>query len=194
MRSPVALFLTLLLALVACNSADPAPGSGASPAAQSSAAPTQPGKPARAKTASCGSTRTVAEQSGSHLVGDNEPPVPYNSTPPTSGWHSSGAVEIGVRGAKDPLTEPEQVSVLEAGGVVVSYGDLPKRQVAQLERLARGNSYDGTVAVTPYDKLRPGRVAATAWAKLLLCKGVDVKSLRRFVDQHAGGHTDTPGH
>lgn len=198
MKSPAVAFLTaLLLVPAACNQADTAPGTaasgGASPSAHASAAPTQPTGPERTKTASCGSARTIPEQSGSHLVGGNEPPVPYSSTPPTSGWHSSGAVEIGVRRADDPLTEPEQVSVLEAGGVVITYRDVPRRHVARLQRLARG-TYGETVAVSPYDKLRRGRVAATAWGKLMMCNGADVKSLRRFIDEHAGGQVDAPGH
>ncbi len=134
--------------------------------------------------ASCGRTKTIPEQSGSHLVGDVKPPVPYNSTPPTSGWHSSGAVAITI--SRKPLSEPEQVSVLEAGGVVVSYRDLPGRDLARLRRVIRAD-YDGKVAVTPYAKLERGKVAVTAWAKLMLCDGVNIAAVRRFADQHATG-------
>ncbi len=58
------------------------------------------------------------------LIGDQGPPVPYSSSPPTSGWHASGAFSIAVHRPGDPLSEPMQVSVLGAGGVVVAYRDL----------------------------------------------------------------------
>lgn len=65
---------------------------------------------------------------GSHLLGDRQPPVPYSSTPPTSGWHASGLTPIAVH----PLSEPQQVSVLEAGAVVVTYHELPDGELSTL--------------------------------------------------------------
>ena len=163
--------------------------SDAPAAATASAAPSETPSPAEQATdaqptVSCGQTESVPEQSGSHLVGDSEPPVPYNSTPPTSGWHSSSPAEISVRGRADALTEPEQVSVLEAGGAVVSYGKLARADVRRLARLIN-RDYAGRVALTPYKQLEPGQVALTAWTKVRLCDGVDVQALRRFADTHA---------
>ena len=59
-------------------------------------------------------------QFGSHLIGDAEPPVPYSSTPPTSGWHASGGFQIVVQPTDQPLRESVQVSIEEAGDVVVT--------------------------------------------------------------------------
>lgn len=141
----------------------------------------------------CGTVEKLPEQGGSHLVGDQEPPVPYNSTPPTSGWHSSGAFEIEVRPPDDPLTEPQQVSVLEAGGVVVSYDGISRAERRTLTQLVR-DEYDGRVAVTRYPDLRDGEVALTAWQTLQRCDGLDVDAVRAFADAHVAEDVVEPGH
>lgn len=69
--------------------------------------------------------------------------MPDSSTPPTSGWHASGAFEVAVHGLGDPLAEPRQVSVLEAGGAVVAYRDLPDRERAHLEEHVRATTGAG---------------------------------------------------
>lgn len=132
-------------------------------------------------------------QGGEHLIGDQEPPVPYSSTPPTSGWHSSGAFEIAIHGPEDPLSEPRQVSVLEAGGAVIAYRDLGDDDRRALEDLVR-DRYDGRVSLTPYDKLEPGHVAMTGWGVLQRCDGVDLEAVSAFVEEHADEEPDTPGH
>jgi hypothetical protein len=140
----------------------------------------------------CGPVEQPPLQAGSHLIGDAEPPVPFSSTPPTSGWHSSGALEVTVHGEDDPLTEPEQVSVLEADGVVISYRDLPEDDIAALAAFVE-DGYAGRVAVTPYDAIDPGEVALTAWGHLQRCDGLDLDAVRAFVDTHASDEVD-PGH
>lgn len=142
---------------------------------------------------SCGAVENPPLQAGSHLLGDQEPPVAYSSQPPTSGWHSSGHVDVDVRTADDPLTEPEQVSVLEAGGVVVSHGDLPDDDIAALAAHVE-DRYPGQVAVTPYDQLDDGEVAFTAWGTLRRCDGVDLDALDRFVAEFGSDAPVTPGH
>jgi hypothetical protein len=129
----------------------------------------------------CGPVEELPIQGGTHLVGDQEPPVPYNSTPPTSGWHSSGAVVLGVH--DQPLTEPEQVAVLEQGGVVVTHGELPEQDRAALEELV-GGEYAERAALTAYDELEPGTVVLTAWGLLQRCDGADPGAVRAFIDEH----------
>ena len=53
-------------------------------------------------------------QEGSHLIGDQPPPVPYSSVPPTSGWHSSGR-PLDPGAYVEPVPGPQQVRVLEQG-------------------------------------------------------------------------------
>lgn len=140
----------------------------------------------------CQPVETVPIQGGAHLIGGREPPVPYNSTPPTSGWHSSGAFAIDVRGSADALTEPEQVSVLEAGGAVVSYHGLSDADRATLEETV-GRNYDGRVAVTPYAALEEGTVAFSAWGAMQHCEGLDLEALEGFVTSYADERPDVPG-
>jgi hypothetical protein len=146
-----------------------------------------------AEAAACGPVEHPPEQGGQHLIGDQEPPVPYSSTPPTSGWHSSGAFEIAIQPPDDPLSEPRQVSVLEAHAVVVTYRDLEDEDRAALEALVREH-YEGRAAVTPYDQLEPGQVGLTAWGTLQLCEGLDVEAVAAFIDEHAAEEPAVPGH
>lgn len=140
----------------------------------------------------CGPVEEPPLQSGSHLIGDQQPPVPYSSTPPTSGWHAAGAVEITVHPPDDPLPEPEQVSVLEAGGIVASYRDIGEEERTRLEDHVRQH-HDGTVAVTPYEQLEPGQVAFTAWGTLQRCTGLDLAAFDAFVAVHVGKDPGDPG-
>lgn len=131
-------------------------------------------------------------QGGQHLVGDHPPPVPYSSSPPTSGWHASGAFGISVHSPEDVLREPRQVSVLEAGGVVVTYGTLSEAERRRLEDHVR-NRYDGRVAVTPYGELEDGEVALAAWGALQRCERLDLSALDAFVAVYADERPAVPG-
>jgi hypothetical protein len=132
----------------------------------------------------CGDVESLPPQAGEHLLGDQPPPTPYSSIPPTSGWHSSGALDIRVQPPDDPLTEPEQVSVLEAGAVVVSYRDIPRSDYRALRRLVT-DRFDGRVALTSYDRLEPGQVAMTAWTTLQVCDRLDMAAVTAFAEAHA---------
>lgn len=158
----------VLLALVACEEAPPAPAPSEGPTA----------------TAACGAVETFPVQGEGHLVGNQEPPVAYNSTPPTSGWHASGDVPIVVTPEAQPLTEPEQVTVLELGGIVVSHGALSEEDRATLERLLT-EKYAGRAALTAYHRLGDGEVALTAWTVLQRCDAVDVAAIEAFIAFYA---------
>jgi hypothetical protein len=117
--------------------------------------------------------------------------MPYSSSPPTSGWHASGAYSITVQAPDDPLSEPAQVSVLEAGGAVVTYRDLPDVDRTALEEHVATN-HAGRVAVTPYDQLQPREVAFAAWGTLQRCDGLDLAALDAFIAAHTE-QADVPG-
>lgn len=118
------------------------------------------------------------------MIGAQDPPVPYSSTPPTSGWHAAGPPSIAVHGSEEPLPEPGQVSVLEAGAVVVTYRGLSGEDRSRLEAHVLDH-HDGRVAVTPYDALDHGQVAFTAWGVVQRCSGLDLAALDGFVAEHA---------
>jgi hypothetical protein len=156
---PIGLTLAAAALLVACGGPQPA----GSPSA----------------TDRCGDVEFPTLQFGSHLIGDTEPPVPYSSTPPTSGWHVSGAVPQG--GVSDaPLSEPQQVSVLEAGGVVISHNGVPDADLAAVEALVEADFADRAV-LTPYDRIDDGTIAITSWGAVQRCDGVDLDAVAAYV-------------
>jgi hypothetical protein len=164
--------LVVLLLCLACGCSDS--GSSQAPGA----------------TASCAEVKTVPIQGGTHLIGDSPPPVPYNSTPPTSGWHTSGGFATGAR--SEALTEPEQVSALEAGAAVVTYNGLPPDEVELLEETVT-RDFPRRVVTTPYDRLGEGEVAFTAWGTLQRCDALDVDALATFVSTYADPEPATLG-
>lgn len=127
----------------------------------------------------CGTVELPPVQAGSHLLGDADPPVPYSSTPPTSGWHASGAPPLGV--FDTPLSEPGQVLALEVGAVVITHRGLEDHQIAELRALATAPPLAGRVTVTPYERIAPGEVVLATWGALQRCDGVDEEAIRRFV-------------
>ena len=136
--------------------------------------------PLPAATAKCEAAELQQLQSGLHLIGEREPPVAYSSVPPTSGWHSSGPPPAGV--AAEPLTEPQQVAVLESGGVVAAHGPLEGDGRGELQELAA--EHDGQLTVTAYDKLDEGVVVLTSWGVLQRCEGVDREAITAFVEAY----------
>ena len=178
----------LVLALSAC-SIGTGPREAAAPRGSDDPVASEAGE----ELAACEPVRLIPEQVGSHLIGGASPPVAYNSTPPTSGWHSSGAFTIDVQPRNDPLSEPEHVSVLEAGGAVISYRAVGNSAAARIARLVR-RSYAGQVAVTPYKKLRRGEVALTSWGVLQRCDGMHLPAIRRFLNKRVVDEVDQPGH
>lgn len=137
----------------------------------------------------CGSTEVTSTdvcdapvrpplQEGSHLLGDTAPPVPYSSTPPTSGWHRSGRPPLpGVYGTQ--LPDPDVVAVLEQGGLVVAHGEplTPQEDALAATLVAE---VEGLV-VTRYDLPADGRpVALVAWGVLQRCDVLDADAVVAF--------------
>lgn len=175
----VAIALTAALLLASCGGGDdPLVGGSPTPAAM------RTGEPATADpTPTCAEEEHPKLQSGSHLIGDAEPPVPYSSTPPTSGWHASGLPQPGVH--DEPLSEPQMVSLLEGGGVVAAYDParLALEDVEALEALALA-SEEGYLSVTPYEVEMPTPLALTAWGVLQRCTVFDRTAVAAFVEAH----------
>lgn len=128
-------------------------------------------------TTRCDAPEFPALQFGSHLIGTAVPPVAYSSTPPTSGWHASGAPPVGVQA--QPLSEPQMVSALEAGGVVIAHHDVPAAELQDLVDLV-DEDFPGQVVVTDYDQIDPGSVVLTSWGALQRCDGVDLEAVRAY--------------
>ena len=116
------------------------------------------------------STFACAENEGLFIaeVGDKEhlelgdPHPPYNSNPPTSGWHTEATSSWGVSEA--PIPDEMQVHNLEHGGILVQYkteidgetkrklGEIVKRYKSKVLMAPRPN-LDRTIALTAWTYL-----------------------------------------
>lgn len=169
-RVTVALATACALVLSGCGGrAEPAPGPDAAPTA----------------TDTCAAGELPQLQAGSHLLGDTAPPVPYSSTPATSGWHASGAIETGVLG--EPIDDPHVVAILEQGGVVALYD--PSTATAGDVRDLRGlgeDTYAGRLSVAPYAGELGAPVVLAAWGVLQRCDALDLDAVATFVLRYHG--------
>lgn len=127
----------------------------------------------------CGEVERPPVQVSSHLIGDAEPPAPYSSVPPTSGWHSAEAPEPGF--APEPLSDPQVVSALEAGLVVVAVGPGRDLDDPVLEDLA--DQFRDRMLVTAYEPEMPTDVALLTWGALQRCDTIDPAAITPFVLQ-----------
>ncbi|MBW3561394.1 MAG: DUF3105 domain-containing protein [Actinobacteria bacterium] len=141
--------------------------------------------------ASCGPVEHPELQGGGHLLGEREPPVPYSSTPGTSGFHAAGAPRTGVLPRDEPLSEPHIVLALEVGQVVAAYDPdrLPDEDIQQLEELATG-PLQGELTVTAFEGHMGAALTLNAWGTRRPCAAVDVETVRGFVEEHGGQGPD----
>jgi hypothetical protein len=123
--------------------------------------------------------QAIDPSSSQHLL-PGAPEPAYTTNPPTSGAHAPGNHPTGVLTA--PIAKPAQVAMLEAGGVLIQYDDIPAAELRELESIV--SEHEG-VTIAPNDTLtRP--VVATAWTYRMLCSAVDKTALESFVKAHAG--------
>jgi hypothetical protein len=125
--------------------------------------------------------QSVVIQGQQHITRGTSHP-PYNTKPPTSGWHYGDAVAPwGVSTA--PIPDEVQVHNLEHGGIMIQYdcpGGCPD-VVAKLEEIVR--SYRSKVILAPYEGIgRP--IAVTAWGKIAFLDEVNEPFIRRFIAEN----------
>jgi hypothetical protein len=114
-------------------------------------------------------------QSSLHIAEGTE--VKYLTWPPTSGPHTSGAIPSG--NIAQPLSGPVQVSILEAGQVLIQYEGASEGEIKDLTELAAEN-----VVVARGERL-PQKIVTTAWTTKQTCGGVDMGSHREFIEVYA---------
>ncbi len=113
-----------------------------------------------------------------HLL-PGAPAPSYATDPPTSGPHDAGDPVAGLQ--PEPLAGPVQVTVLEAGGIVVQFRpDLDVEDRKQVVSLAGEK-----VVVAPNPSL-PAPVVATAWRRKLACEALDLSAIRNFIADRKG--------
>jgi len=119
----------------------------------------------------------LSSSSSLHLLGNAE--VAWETTPPTSGPHYPVPPKGG--DYDYTLSNLEQVSFLESGGVVIQY--LPSINDIDQQKLASFAS--DSVIVSPNEKLESPLVA-TAWTWKLSCKNYEFEALEKFIVDHQG--------
>jgi hypothetical protein len=100
----------------------------------------------------------------------------FDTDPPTSGPHLFTPPARGVVARQ--LLPAEQVSVLEAGDVLVQYRDAT--DAAAVQALNQTG-----LTIAPNTTLAK-RVVATAWTYKLECGSVDTPTLQKFISAHKG--------
>jgi Protein of unknown function (DUF3105) len=122
-----------------------------------------------------------------HIPEVTSPHGPYNSNPPTSGWHyGGGTAPWGVQ--TQPIADELSVHNLEHGGVIIHYRQgLDQATVDQLTALARELQQQSPCIVLlprPADKMTESPIAVTAWTWLLRLDSFDAGTIRAFFRAH----------
>lgn len=118
-------------------------------------------------------------QSRQHInPGESHPP--YNSNPPTGGWHYGQPVQTGIY--DKPLPDEELIHNLEHGHIWIAYKpDLPKDQIEQLVKIAK--SYGSRIVMTPR-AANDSPIAIVAWQHLFKLQNVDEPQIRVFINAY----------
>jgi hypothetical protein len=125
----------------------------------------------------------LSDQGNAHIQTLDEPHVPYNSDPPTSGPHMPYIAPWGIH--TEPIPRELQVHNLEDGGVVVQYKcaapcpDLVAKLRAIVER------YPEQVILAPYPAMKD-TIALTAWTRLDTFDRFDEARIVRFIKAYRG--------
>lgn len=122
-------------------------------------------------------------QGNVHVALGTETP-PYNSNPPTSGWHTN---ELAAWGSYDePLPDQLVVHNMEDAGVLMWYRpgtpEENEAHIAALESAAQGYR---RVVILPREDM-PTQYALTAWTRLQRFDEIDVEGKRAFLEAYEG--------
>jgi hypothetical protein len=118
-----------------------------------------------------------------HIQTADEPHVPYNSDPPTSGPHLPYIAPWGIH--TEPVQKELQVHNLEDGGVLVQY-NCPSGCADLVEKLkAIVQRYKDEVILAPYPGMK-NRIALTAWTRIDAFDQFDEARVTRFIKAYRG--------
>lgn len=121
----------------------------------------------------------IAELGKDHIMPNAAHP-PYNSNPPTSGWHTEETAKWGIHAAS--VSDEMQVHNLEHGGIVIQYAPEIDTNIRQrLEEITR--RYASKVLLAPRARL-DRNIALTAWTYLDKFDAFDECRIIGFIDAH----------
>ncbi|MBI1754949.1 DUF3105 domain-containing protein [Candidatus Azambacteria bacterium] len=121
----------------------------------------------------------IADGGNKHVeLGDDHPP--YNSNPPTSGWHTPYTAKWGV--SNDPIPNEIQTHNLEHGGIAIQYKQGISNETKQkLEEIVK--RYTSKVLMAPRESL-DRNIALTAWTYLDKMDEFDECRIVGFINAH----------
>lgn len=124
-------------------------------------------------------------QGNAHLADASSPHDPYNSNPPTSGWHLADLPKPGIY--TTPKRPEDFGHFMEHGGVWIVY-NCPDGCPADVEVLTQitNDAIDRgrPVALAPYLQMDE-RFAVVAWQWLLKLNELDQGQIKNFINRHA---------
>ena len=124
-----------------------------------------------------------ASQGNTHISLDDAHP-PYNSNPPTSGWHTPDLAGWGAYGTVVP--DERLVHNMEDGGVIVWYrAGTPEENDANIDALQQVVRGYPRHVIAPREDM-PSPYALTAWQRLQRFDEIDVEGMRAFLDAYHG--------
>lgn len=138
-------------------------------------------------------------QGNIHLAALDEPHPPYNSSPPSSGWHMGFLAEWGV--SEEPLPPELYIHNLEDRGIVLAYNCPDGCDDLQADLTDFVETEGGSLVLTPYEDSivdpdgQQYRAAAVAWKRVFYFDQFDEStrgeietfiSLYEGIDHHAG--------
>ena len=110
--------------------------------------------------------------------------APYNSNPPTSGWHTPNLANWGSYYEVQP--DERLVHNMEDGGVILWYRsgtpEENEEHVEALEEVAQGYR---RIVIAPREEM-PTTYALTAWQRLQRFEEIDREGMREFIDAFEG--------
>lgn len=131
--------------------------------------------------ASAYGARNLPDQGRAHIAPGQLHP-PYNSVPPTSGWHYVNPAPWGIY--DEPIDDETQVHNLEHGGIMIQYWcpEGCEDTVASLRAVAE--RYPSKVILAPYSKPLEQRIALTAWRWIDTFDEFDEARIVDFINRH----------
>ncbi len=119
----------------------------------------------------------LSSSSSLHLLGNVE--VVWETNPPTSGPHYPVAPKGGEYDYT--LSNLEQVSFLESGGVIIQY----RPSIKDIDQKKLTSFASNSVIISPNEKLESPLVA-TAWTWKLSCRNYVFETFQKFIANHEG--------
>lgn len=120
------------------------------------------------------------ESQGAAHINPGESHPPYNSNPPTSGWHYQNPVAWGIY--ENQLADETLIHNLEHGGIWISYKlDLLEDQKTKLKEIV--GRYKSKVILEPRVQ-NDSPISLAAWQRLLKLDTIDEVKITEFISTY----------